>query len=140
MPGKPTMVAPSSEEELLALRRRCASALWGLVPRWVGRLFFGGGLVGRLWRTGPVAIPARPPGGRGADHQPADAAGAADAVGSADEDEAILAEIEEGILDVFGDAYCNKHLMYSALELILVRLMPELAEKKVTELWGERLS
>lgn len=57
-----------------------------------------------------------------------------------DEDEYYLFEIEEGILDVFGDAYCNKHLMYSILELVLVRIMPELAEKSVVELWDERLS
>ncbi len=52
----------------------------------------------------------------------------------------IVAEIEGGILDIFGDAYCNKHLMYSALELILIRLMPELAEKGIISLWEERLS
>lgn len=51
----------------------------------------------------------------------------------------ILDEIERGILDVFGDAYCNKHLVYSILELVLVRLLPELAEKGVLELWGERI-
>lgn len=59
---------------------------------------------------------------------------------AADEEERILTEIEMGIIDVFGDAYCNKHLMYSIIELVLVRLMPELAEKGVVELWEERLS
>jgi hypothetical protein len=44
------------------------------------------------------------------------------------------------MLDVFSDPYCNKHLAYGILELILVRLMPELAEKGVIELWEERLS
>lgn len=58
----------------------------------------------------------------------------------ADPDAHIIAEIESGILDVFSDPYCNKHLMYGALELVLVRLMPELAEKGVMELWEERLS
>ncbi len=56
------------------------------------------------------------------------------------QEERILSEIETGILDVFSDAYCNKHLMYGALELVLVRLMPELAEKGVVELWDQRLS
>jgi hypothetical protein len=59
---------------------------------------------------------------------------------AAEEEERILTEIEMGIVDVFGDAYCNKHLMYSIIELVLVRLMPELAEKGVVELWEERLS
>lgn len=56
------------------------------------------------------------------------------------EDDRILSEIETGILDVFSDAYCNKHLMYGVLELILVRLMPELVERGVIDLWEERLS
>ncbi|KAK5627884.1 hypothetical protein RRF57_003599 [Xylaria bambusicola] len=56
------------------------------------------------------------------------------------EDEArILSEIETGIVDIFSDAYCNKHLVYGILELVLVRLVPELAEKGVGELWEERL-
>lgn len=55
------------------------------------------------------------------------------------EEERVLSEIESGILDVFSDAYCNKHLMYGVLELILVRLMPELAQKGVIDLRAERL-
>ncbi|KAH9900354.1 PXA domain-containing protein [Xylariomycetidae sp. FL2044] len=57
-----------------------------------------------------------------------------------EERERILSEIETGILDVFSDAYCNKHLVYGILELVLVRLIPELAEKGVVDLWDERLS
>lgn len=45
----------------------------------------------------------------------------------------------EEILDLFGDEYCNKHLMYGILELILVRLMPELSERRVGELMAEKL-
>jgi hypothetical protein len=56
------------------------------------------------------------------------------------EEEQILAEIDASILDVFADAYCNKHLAYAVLELVVVRLMPELAEKGIAELWEERLS
>lgn len=48
--------------------------------------------------------------------------------------------VVEEVLDVFGDGYCNRHLMYGVVELVLVRLMPELAEKGVTELWEERLN
>ncbi len=56
------------------------------------------------------------------------------------EEERILSEIETGVLDVFSDAYCNKHLVYGIVELVLVRLMPELAERGVIELWEERLN
>jgi hypothetical protein len=48
-------------------------------------------------------------------------------------------EVEE-VLDTFGDSYCNKHLLYGVVELIIVRLIPELAEKGVEELLEERLS
>lgn len=48
-------------------------------------------------------------------------------------------EVEEG-LDVFNDAYCNKHFLYGLVELIIVRLMPELTEKGVAELLEDRLS
>ena len=34
----------------------------------------------------------------------------------------------ENTLDLFSDAYINKHLIISAVELIVVRLFPELAE------------
>lgn len=54
-------------------------------------------------------------------------------------EERILSEIETGVLDIFGDSYCNKHLMYGIVELVLVRLMPELAEKGIIDLWEERL-
>lgn len=46
----------------------------------------------------------------------------------------------ENVLDMFGDSYCNKHLLYGIVELVIVRLMPELAEKGVEELLAERLS
>ncbi|KAK4950796.1 hypothetical protein LTR10_010789 [Elasticomyces elasticus] len=34
----------------------------------------------------------------------------------------------ESMLDLFGDAYINKHLIVAALELVVVRLFPELAQ------------
>lgn len=46
----------------------------------------------------------------------------------------------EDVLNTFSDPYCNKHLIYGIIELVLVRLMPELAEKGVEELLAERLN
>lgn len=46
----------------------------------------------------------------------------------------------EDVLDIFSDAYCNKHLLYGVVELIIVRLIPELGEKGVEGLLEERLS
>ncbi|SCO83161.1 related to MSS51 protein [Fusarium oxysporum] len=109
-PGKTTLFPPSSEAELQALRRRAAKTLWGLLPKGVGRLYFGG----RLWRR------------------------SAESEGDLSDDEDLVDEMERLLL-VLDDEYCNKHLMYSILELLLARLMPELTEKSVTELWEERL-
>jgi hypothetical protein len=55
-----------------------------------------------------------------------------------DETEVMLTQIEEDILDVFGDAYLNKHLVYNILDLVLVRVVPEMGEKGVRELMEER--
>ena len=52
------------------------------------------------------------------------------------EDE-MLRQVED-ILDVFGDVYCNKHLVYNILELVIVRLVPELRESTPSELLSER--
>ncbi|RGP76518.1 hypothetical protein FSPOR_101 [Fusarium sporotrichioides] len=109
-PGKASLFPPSSEAELHALRRRAAKSLWELLPKGVGRLYFGG----RLWRRGTKAQ------------------------GDLSDDEDLVDEMERLLL-VLDDEYCNKHLMYSILELVLARLMPELTEKGVTELWEERL-
>lgn len=54
------------------------------------------------------------------------------------EEEEIFFEIERGILDVFFDVYCNKYLVYGFVELVLVRLMFEIGERGVLELWVER--
>ncbi|KPM37299.1 hypothetical protein AK830_g9272 [Neonectria ditissima] len=113
-PGTSTLFPPSSDAELQALRRRAANSLWGLLPSGVARLYFGG----RLWR--------RPLAGHG--HGDAERR----------DHEALVDELEHLLL-VLDDEYCNKHLMYSVLELVLVRLMPELSEKGVVELQDERL-
>ncbi|PNP57888.1 hypothetical protein THARTR1_02046 [Trichoderma harzianum] len=120
-PGTSTLVAPQSERELLALRRRAASAISDLLPASVTRVYFGR----RHWRLGGLF-------GLGDD------AGSPSAVTDEEDDERILDELES-LLDVVGDEYCNKHLMYSALELVLVRLMPELSDKGVVELRQDRL-
>jgi hypothetical protein len=141
-PGTPTLVPPSSDAELAALRRKCARALGSLLPTWTTRLYFRGG---RFWRAngavGPTGDlqgdPDRP------DDQQCNRAGRnglATEAYSIPLDEDVVQQIEDTVLDVFSDEYCNKHLMYSVLELILVRLMPELVEKGVAELWDERLS
>ncbi|PQE16063.1 hypothetical protein CJF32_00004976 [Rutstroemia sp. NJR-2017a WRK4] len=65
--------------------------------------------------------------------------GSGTGAGTENKEERHIKEVED-ILDVFGDVYCNKHLLYAVVELIVIRLIPELAEKGVEELWAERLS
>lgn len=45
----------------------------------------------------------------------------------------------ESELDIWGNEYLNKHLGYAILELIAVRVLPELGEQRVGELLKERL-
>lgn len=49
----------------------------------------------------------------------------------------MISHVEE-MLDVFGDTYMNKHLVYNILELVLVRLVPEMGEMTPGELLTER--
>ncbi|PWI74837.1 PXA domain protein [Purpureocillium lilacinum] len=121
-PGTPSLFPPSSDAELRALRRRAASSLLGLVPRGVARVY----LCGRLASSSPPT----PAGPSSSGPGPGD---------KQDKDADAMVDEVEGLLMVLGDDYCNKHLLYSVLELILLRLMPELSEKGVVELWDERL-
>jgi hypothetical protein len=57
--------------------------------------------------------------------------------GADDEEEEMIAQLED-ILDVFGNTYMNKHLVYNILELVVVRLVPEVEGSTPGELLGER--
>ncbi|RMZ80060.1 hypothetical protein DV737_g3139, partial [Chaetothyriales sp. CBS 132003] len=46
--------------------------------------------------------------------------------------------VEEEVLQVFDDSYMNKHLLYAIVELIVVALVPELADKTPAELLADR--
>ena len=45
----------------------------------------------------------------------------------------------EAVLDCLDDSYLNKHLIFQIVELIVLRLVPELGERGVRELMDERL-
>jgi hypothetical protein len=49
-----------------------------------------------------------------------------------------LQQVEE-VLDCLDDAYLNKHLIFQIVELIVLRLVPELGARGVGELLEERL-
>lgn len=41
-------------------------------------------------------------------------------------------------LDIWSDAYLNRHLAYQILELVVIRVLPEIGEKGVHELMEGR--
>lgn len=45
----------------------------------------------------------------------------------------------EALLDCLGDTYLNKHLIFAIVELIILRLVPELGDGGVQALLEERL-
>ena len=47
----------------------------------------------------------------------------------ATDDVDVMREDVEGMLDLFADQYVNKHLIVSVVELLVVRLFPEIAEE-----------
>ena len=57
---------------------------------------------------------------------------------STDDDEEVTNQIEHDVLDFLDDQYLNKHLVYAILELVLIKLVPELEEQPISELLAER--
>lgn len=51
----------------------------------------------------------------------------------------MLRQVESEVLDLWSDAYLNRHVAYQILELVVVRVLPEMAEKGVSELMERRL-
>lgn len=129
-PGPPR--DPPSPADITEIKRSAASALLALLPARVPRGYFAAGDAVALQREPSVTSEERgkPDGGdgeeKGADN-PNDAA-----------QERALNEVE-GLLDVFSDAYLNKHLVYGMLELIVVELLPEMGAMGIKDLMAERL-
>jgi hypothetical protein len=51
----------------------------------------------------------------------------------------IVLEEVAALLDVLSDAYMNKHLVFGIVELVIVRVLPELGGRGVEALMKERL-
>lgn len=49
-----------------------------------------------------------------------------------------VTQVEE-LLEVFGDGYCNRHLVFGVVDLVVGRVVPEMREKGPGELLGERI-
>ncbi|KAJ5499907.1 PX-associated sorting nexin 13 [Penicillium expansum] len=50
----------------------------------------------------------------------------------------LLETIENDILDLFADEYCNKHLVWSIIETVIAKVLPEMTERSVEDLLEDR--
>ncbi|KAJ5960270.1 uncharacterized protein N7479_007420 [Penicillium vulpinum] len=50
----------------------------------------------------------------------------------------LLETIEKDFLDLFADEYCNKHLIWSIIETVLAKVLPEMADHSVEDLLEDR--
>jgi hypothetical protein len=108
--GPPAPPPPSAEEARL-IRTKAASDILSLVPRPVARTFF-------AVKSG---------------------SGAANANDDEENRKSMMrAEIEESILCWTDDVELNKYLVYSILDHVLLRLVPEMQGKTPIELLAER--
>jgi hypothetical protein len=128
-------VSMPNEVESAAIKRQCAADILSLIPRPVARTFYGGGgSAADHPPMGQQEIRNQSQNGDGdltkQDQAPAH---------KQDRDLAfLLSAIETDLLDPFSDAYCNRHLIFSIIEAVLVRLLPELSERPISELMEER--
>lgn len=155
-----------SSSEIAATKRRCAASLLAVIPRGVARAFFGVphssnsdrtcsaaiGSSSALTSTCPSSDPMRngssstspisstTPASRSPDGvESAERTDETEANGEVDLGELFLLEsIEADLLDLFADEYCNKHLVYSVIETVLAKLLPEMAERTVADLMEDR--
>ncbi|KAB8297216.1 hypothetical protein EYC80_002587 [Monilinia laxa] len=114
---------PPTPTETVQIRRKCAQAILGLIPIGVRDVYFGRASlhsdINNLDINIDIDVEAK--------------------IAQFSKDERHIREIEE-VLNVFEDVYCNKHLLYGVVEIIIMRLIPELREKGVQELLDERLN
>jgi len=87
---------PPSDDEVLEIKRRCATSVLNLIPSTVASKYF-----------------------------------------ATQDCTAQLRQVED-VLSCLDDSYLNKHLIFQIIELLILRLVPELGEQGVFELMAER--
>ncbi|KAL2848642.1 PXA domain-containing protein [Aspergillus pseudodeflectus] len=125
-----------STAEIASIRRKCAVGILSLIPRPIARR-----LLGISTETGPGENlnPAQSPShlhesGPAMPQSPSPSESRKGGV----EEILLLSAIENDILDLFADEYCNKHLIYSVIEAVLAKLLPELSDRSIAELMEDR--
>ncbi|KZF22207.1 hypothetical protein L228DRAFT_148448 [Xylona heveae TC161] len=141
----PARATPSPAEQA-AIKSRCADAIITLVPPVVLKNFLrtgdgdsdGNDSIPTSTSLDPDAAHHERASGAGDQQEDADSKPCKQTVRTTSHIR-MRREIEENVLGLLDDPYCNKHLIYSIVELILVRLMPELGETGVKDLMEARL-
>lgn len=155
----PRSAAPKSQksaEEVAAVKRQCAHSILSVLPRRIARIILRGPSPPIITRPTTDPNGALLNGKHHAGHESprshtdtdTDATGEEkenqrdrnkdEEDSGEDTDRHLLTTIENDVLDLFADEYCNKHLVYSVLETILARLLPELSERSISELMEDR--
>ncbi|KAJ6144429.1 PX-associated sorting nexin 13 [Penicillium chermesinum] len=160
--------APSSTGAIAAIQRQCAASLLAVIPRSVARTLLGlpaPSSSDRTCSTGcsssSLTNPPSPPPSRQKERSgdtllPRSSSQQSigmslresplgdqrtDRIASPEvdpEEELLLRAIETDLLDLLADEYCNKHLVYAVLETVLMKVLPELAERSVADLMDDR--
>lgn len=105
---------PPSEDEALGIRRQCACAILDALPPIVRLKLFGSG------------------SSNASDGVADGASGSRDsAAGAAASDAAMQGQVED-MLDVFGNAYLNKHMLFALVDLVFARLFPEIQRQSIS--------
>jgi len=158
--SKPGGSTPSPSE-VAAIKRRCATDILSLIPGSVAQAFFGANTENRASDFATTGADNditndrssnQPTKGNDQQFSTAgdssrDGVAAATAVDNCEEKredddnaakEELLEAIETDLLDPFSDSYCNKHLIFAIIEIVLVKIIPELSEHSISGLLEER--
>ncbi|KAL4974443.1 PXA domain-containing protein [Aspergillus desertorum] len=141
-PLSPRQQQRPSPAEVASIRRKCALSILSLIPRPIARRLFGvpaePGLR-ELSVQSPSQFQAAESGAKKDHRSSSPSPVASDSDNGSGAEESLLAlAIESNILDLFADEYCNKHLVYSIIETVLAKLMPELSDRGIAELVEDR--
>ena len=122
--------------EVAAIKRQCAADILSLIPESLARAFFRGAETNATRNKGHNELHEQQ---RNSSHGTGDndPSHAGRPLGK-EEREELLTIIEHDVLDPFSDAYCNKHVIFAIIEMVLVKLIPELSEHNVSSLMEER--
>ncbi|KAL2826850.1 PXA domain-containing protein [Aspergillus cavernicola] len=146
-PLSPDQQRRPSPAEIALIRRKCAVRILSLIPRPIAHRLLGipaeiGSEKHPLPDQSLDRVQESEPGSGKQDPssspEPSRAAPSPSASTEGDAEDSLLSAVENDILDLFADEYCNKHLIYSIIETVLAKLLPELSDRSIAELMEDR--